>query len=207
MLSLSITSPGTAATFLRGASSATSTSSSFHGVRIQHQVSARVSATVSSSSGKTMVVMMSKREAELKDIRGKTTEEVVDLKGELFMLRLQKSARNEFKSSEFRRMKKQICRNESRVSPMCLLSIRPEIFGARTGLGLDMSLELVAISCVARILTVRREREIEEGIGKRLSRKLDRQWKKSIVVRPPPSLKKLQEEEAAEEAAEAAKSA
>ncbi|KAF3510237.1 hypothetical protein F2Q69_00004729 [Brassica cretica] len=66
----------------------------------------------------------------------------------------------------------------------------PEIFGA-----------------VARILKVRREREIEEGIGKRLSRKLDRQWKKSIVVRPPPSLKKLQEEEAAEEAAEAAKSA
>ncbi|XP_018437715.1 50S ribosomal protein L29, chloroplastic-like [Raphanus sativus] len=57
---------------------------------------------------------------------------------------------------------------------------------------------------VARILTVRREREMEEGIGKRLSRKLDRQWKKSIVVRPPPSLKKLQEEEAAEEAAEAA---
>ena len=54
---------------------------------------------------------------------------------------------------------------------------------------------------------MRREREIEEGIGKRLSRKLNRQWKKSIVVRPPPSLKKLQEEEAAEEAAEAAKSA
>ena len=113
MLSLSITSPGTAATFLRGASSATSTSSSFHGVRIRHEVSARVpAATVSSSSGKTMVVMMSKREAELKDIRGKTTEElneeVIDLKGELFMLRLQKSARNEFKSSDFRRMKKQV---------------------------------------------------------------------------------------------------
>ncbi|KAG2305576.1 hypothetical protein Bca52824_034227 [Brassica carinata] len=164
MLSLSITSP---VTFLRGTGSATSTSSSFHGVR----VSARVP-TIASSSGKPMVVvMMSKREAELKEIRGKTTEElneeVIDLKGELFMLRLQKSARNEFKSSEFRRMKKQ----------------------------------------VARILTVRREREIEEGIGKRLSRKLDRQWKKSIVVRPPPSLKKLQEEEAAEEAAEAAKSA
>ena len=52
------------------------------------------------------------------------------------------------------------------------------------------------------MLTVKREREIEEGIGKRLSRKLDRQWKKSIVVRPPPSLKKLQEEEAAAEAAE-----
>jgi large subunit ribosomal protein L29 len=57
------------------------------------------------------------------------------------------------------------------------------------------------------MLTVKREREIKEGIKKRLSRKLDRQWKKSIVPRPPPSLKKLQEEEAAEEAAEAAKSA
>ncbi|KAK2655749.1 hypothetical protein Ddye_008801 [Dipteronia dyeriana] len=76
------------------------------------------------------------------------------------MLRLQKSVRNEFKSSEFRRMRKRI----------------------------------------ACMLTVRRERELEEGINKRLSRKLDRQWKKSIVVRPPPSLKKLQEEEAAAEA-------
>ncbi|CAA7034720.1 unnamed protein product [Microthlaspi erraticum] len=173
MLSLSIASPGTAVTFLRGNASANSTSSSFHGVRIQHQVSARATpaATIASSSRKLSVVMMSKREAELKDIRAKTTEElleeVVDLKGELFMLRLQKSARNEYKSSEFRRMKK----------------------------------------LVARMLTVRREREIEEGIGKRLSRKLDRQWKKSIVPRPPPSLKKLQEEEAAAEAAEAAKSA
>ncbi|CAN6542202.1 unnamed protein product [Malus baccata var. baccata] len=41
-------------------------------------------------------------------------------------------------------------------------------------------------------------REIEKGNGKRLSRKFDLQWKKSIVVRPHPSLKKLQEEEAAE---------
>ncbi|XAR73392.1 hypothetical protein NMG60_11007345 [Bertholletia excelsa] len=100
--------------------------------------------------------------------RGKTTEElneeIVDLKGELFMLRLQKSARNEFKSSEFRRMRKR----------------------------------------VARMLTVKRERELEQGINKRLSRKLDRQWKKSIVVRPPPSLKKLREEEAAAEAKESA---
>lgn len=56
---------------------------------------------------------------------------------------------------------------------------------------------------VARMLTVRRERELEEGINKRLSRKRDRQWKKSIVVRPPPSLIKLREEEAAEEAKEA----
>ncbi|XP_010462097.1 PREDICTED: 50S ribosomal protein L29, chloroplastic-like [Camelina sativa] len=173
MLSLSIATPGTAAIFRRGTASSTSTSSSFHGVKIQQQVSARVpaAAAVVSSSRKPGVVMMSKREAELKEIRSKTTEqlqeEVVDLKGELFMLRLQKSARNEFKSSDFRKMKKQ----------------------------------------VARMLTVKREREIKEGIKKRLSRKLDRQWKKSIVPRPPPSLKKLQEEEAAEEAAEAAKSA
>lgn len=54
------------------------------------------------------------------------------------------------------------------------------------------------------MLTVKRERELEEGIKKRLSRKLDRQWKKSIVVRPPPSLKKLQEEEAAAEAEKSA---
>lgn len=54
------------------------------------------------------------------------------------------------------------------------------------------------------MLTVKREREIEEGINKRLSRKLDQQWKKSIVVRPPPSLKKLQEEEAAAEAEKSA---
>ena len=55
---------------------------------------------------------MAKREEELKEIRGKSTEEineeVVDLKGELLMLRLQKSARNEFKSSEFRRMRKRV---------------------------------------------------------------------------------------------------
>lgn len=56
--------------------------------------------------------MMAKREEELKEIRVKTVEEindeVVDLKGELLMLRLQKSARNEFKSSEFRRMRKRV---------------------------------------------------------------------------------------------------
>ncbi|KAF2293047.1 hypothetical protein GH714_035704 [Hevea brasiliensis] len=112
--------------------------------------------------------MMAKREEEMKEIRVMSTEqineELVDLKGELFMLRLQKSARNEFKSSEFRRMRKRI----------------------------------------ARMLTVKREREIDEGINKRLSRKFDRQWKKSIVVRPPPSLKKLQEEEAAAEAEKSA---
>ncbi|KAK1263206.1 hypothetical protein QJS04_geneDACA021230 [Acorus gramineus] len=110
------------------------------------------------------VKMMAKREEELKEIRLKSTEEineeVVDLKGELLMLRLQRSARNEFKSSEFGRMRKRI----------------------------------------ARMLTVKREREIEEGINKRLSRKLDRRWKKSIVVRPPPSLRKQQEEQKAAEA-------
>ncbi|CAN1333791.1 50S ribosomal protein L29, chloroplastic [Linum perenne] len=60
---------------------------------------------------------------------------------------------------------------------------------------------------IARMLTVKLEREIEEGINKRISRKLDHQWKRSLVVRPPPSLKKLQEEEAAKEAEAAAKSA
>ncbi|XP_010523326.1 PREDICTED: 50S ribosomal protein L29, chloroplastic [Tarenaya hassleriana] len=167
MLSFSIAPPSMAAVFPRGSVSGTSTSSSFHGVRIRHAVPVRVpAATISSRKSSATVVMMAKREEELKAIRAKTTdeinEEVVDLKGELFMLRLQKSARNEFKSSEFRRMRKR----------------------------------------VARMLTVKREREIEEGVGKRLSRKLDRQWKKSIVVRPPPSLKKLQEEEAAAEEAE-----
>ncbi|KAI3451159.1 hypothetical protein Pfo_007824 [Paulownia fortunei] len=147
-----------------------SSSSSFHGVRIAHLCPTRCPSVSSraSSSSSTSVVMMAKKEEELKEIRAKSTEElneeIVDLKGELFMLRLQRSARNEFKSSEFRRMRKRI----------------------------------------ARMLTVKREREMEEGINKRLSRKLDRKWKKSIVPRPPPSLKKLQEEEAAAEAKEAA---
>ncbi|RID59145.1 hypothetical protein BRARA_F02392 [Brassica rapa] len=74
MLSLSIASPGTAVTFLRGNGSSNSTSSSFHGVRIPHQASARV--PISSSSRKPLAVMMSKREAELKEIRAKTTEEL-----------------------------------------------------------------------------------------------------------------------------------
>nr|XP_043618218.1 50S ribosomal protein L29, chloroplastic [Erigeron canadensis] len=143
--------------------------SSFNGIRISYNPT--VSLTTSRKqpgAGAGGVLMMAKREEELKEIRTKTTEEIndeiVDLKGELFMLRLQRSARNEFKSSEFRRMRKR----------------------------------------VARMLTVKREREIDDGIGKRLSRKLDKKWRKSIVPRPPPSLKKLQEEEAAEEAKESA---
>ncbi|MFS7949069.1 putative ribosomal protein L29/L35 [Helianthus anomalus] len=142
--------------------------SSFNGVRISHLLPPPA---IRASTTRQSVVMMAKREEELKEIRAKTTEEIndeiVDLKGELFMLRLQRSARNEFKSSDFRRMRKR----------------------------------------VARMLTVKREREIDDGIGKRQSRKLDRQWRKSIVPRPPPSLLKLQEEEAAEEAKESAASA
>ncbi|XP_068638217.1 large ribosomal subunit protein uL29c [Aristolochia californica] len=141
--------------------------SSFHGARIQQVCPLRIP-SLRKNAPVASVVMMAKREEELTEIRAKTTEEineeVIDLKGELFMLRLQKSARNEFKSSEFGRMRKR----------------------------------------VARLLTVKREREIEQGIGKRLSRKLDRKWKRGIVVRPPPSLRKMQEEE---KAAEAGKSA
>ncbi|KAK4766812.1 hypothetical protein SAY87_008454 [Trapa incisa] len=164
MMSVSVASPASLAVPIRVALP----KSSFNGVRIK-QVCTATAARAASSSGRQIgVVMMAKREEEMKEIRTKTTDEindeVVELKGELFMLRLQKSARNEFKSSEFRRMRKRI----------------------------------------ARMLTVKREREIDEGINKRLSRKLDRKWKKSIVVRPPPSLKKLLEEEAAEEAEKSA---
>ncbi|XP_008802204.2 50S ribosomal protein L29, chloroplastic-like [Phoenix dactylifera] len=141
--------------------------SSFRGIRIGNDVRALTplpSRGGCGGGGGRMVVRMAKRREEMKEIREKTTEElneeVIDLKGELFMLRLQKSARNEFKSSEFHRMRKRI----------------------------------------ARMLTVKREREIEEGINKRLSRKLDKKWKKSIVVRPPPSLRKKQEEQKAAEA-------
>uniref|UniRef100_A0A0C9RGT9 Large ribosomal subunit protein uL29c n=1 Tax=Wollemia nobilis TaxID=56998 RepID=A0A0C9RGT9_9CONI len=109
----------------------------------------------------TMTVMMAKREQEVKEIREKSTEdineEVIDLKGELQMLRFKKNTRQELKTSEFKRMRKRI----------------------------------------ARMLTVRRERELEQGIKRRQSRKIDRAWKRSIVVRPPPSLRKLQEEQAA----------
>ncbi|XP_074555805.1 large ribosomal subunit protein uL29c [Curcuma longa] len=139
-----------------------SRASSFSGIRLGAAV--RAPTPRYSARGGRLVVRMAKREEEMKEIRTKTTEEineeVIDLKGELFMLRLQKSARNEFKSSEFGRMQKRI----------------------------------------ARMLTVKREREIEEGINKRLSRKLDKKWKRSIVVRPPPSLRKKQEEQKAAEA-------
>ncbi|KAK3030996.1 hypothetical protein RJ639_035747, partial [Escallonia herrerae] len=239
MLSLSIASPSSV-TF---ASKTNLTKSSFHGVRvclspISCTPSVRATSSVSS------VVKMAKREEELKDIRTKTTEqineEIVDLKGELFMLRLQRSARNEFKSSEFRRMRKRAVdalrivfsipnnqknsfrwkgqRNEflSLRSPSTIrdyskdTALEKPKWGKRIHLTnpnnsvRNRSFYRSSWIGVARMLTVKREREIEEGINKRLSRKFDRQWKKSIVVRPPPSLKKLQEEEAAAEAKESA---
>eukprot|EP00850_Spirogloea_muscicola_P006211 SM000029S10506 [mRNA] locus=s29:544038:546688:+ [translate_table: standard] len=40
---------------------------------------------------------------------------------------------------------------------------------------------------IARMLTLKREKEIEDGVSARASRKLDRAWKASIVPRPPAS--------------------
>ncbi|GFP83050.1 50S ribosomal protein l29 chloroplastic [Phtheirospermum japonicum] len=91
-----------------------SSSSLVHGVRITRLCPRRCPRlrVVSYSSPSSSVVMMSKREEELKEIRTKSTEElieeIVDPKGELFMLRLQRSANNEFKSSEFRLTHKRV---------------------------------------------------------------------------------------------------
>ncbi|KAI3669282.1 hypothetical protein L6452_40511 [Arctium lappa] len=83
--------------------------SSFNGIRIAHVLPSSAFRTTTTRQS---IVMMAKKEEELKQIRAKTIEEIsdeiVDLKGELFMLRLQRSARNEFKSSEFRRMRKRV---------------------------------------------------------------------------------------------------
>ncbi|BBN08291.1 large subunit ribosomal protein L29 [Marchantia polymorpha subsp. ruderalis] len=98
---------------------------------------------------------MAKRQEELVDIRKMSDEDigtsVVELKGELFVLRCKQATRQDYKSSEFRRIRKQI----------------------------------------ARMLTVRRERELEKGINMRESRKLDREWKKNVVIKPPASLASL----------------
>ena len=87
--------------------------SSFSGIQIRQKCPVSV-LLPSIKMTRSSVVMMAKKEEELKEIRAKTTEEineeVVDLKGELLMLRLQKSTRNEFKSSEFRRMRKRVSR-------------------------------------------------------------------------------------------------
>ncbi|KAL9229733.1 hypothetical protein vseg_005168 [Gypsophila vaccaria] len=144
--------------------------SSLNGLRIpitNPSLCIRVKPSYSSSTSSPLVVTMSKKEEELKEIRTKSNEqineEIQQLKGELFMLRLQRSARENFKPSDFGRLRKR----------------------------------------VARMLTVKREREIEQGIGKRLSRKLDKEWKRSIILKPPPSLLKLQEEKATAEAEKA----
>lgn len=111
MLSLSIASPSGITLSSFSNLSLSHKSSSFHGTRIAHVIPTRIP-SVRALRAAYSPVMMAKREEELKEIRGLTTEqiqeEVVDLKGELFMLRLQKSARNEFKSSEFRRMRKRV---------------------------------------------------------------------------------------------------
>ncbi|GFP90703.1 50S ribosomal protein l29 chloroplastic [Phtheirospermum japonicum] len=94
--------------------SESSSSSLLHGVRIARLCPRRCPSlrVASYSPPSSSVVMMSKREEELKEIRTKSTEElneeIVDLKGELFMLRLQRSAKNEFKSSEFRLIRKRV---------------------------------------------------------------------------------------------------
>ncbi|KAF8779852.1 hypothetical protein HU200_002118 [Digitaria exilis] len=161
------------------------------------------------------LVAMAKREQELEEIRGMTTEqleeEVVDLKGELFLLRLKRSARQEFKNSEFGRMRKRVyCSLHlllfelvyELIDLIWKISIvntdvsRPTLlFPSPTHVFIIVCL-LVFLSLrqIARMLTVKREREIEQGINKRLSRKLDRKWKQSIVVRPPPSLRENKEE-------------
>lgn len=112
MLSVSIASPPTLTFPPKPKSSFPKTS--FSGVRI-HLCPQRLPSQATSfrqPSPSSSVVMMAKREEEMKEIRAKTTEEindeVVELKGELLMLRIQKSVRNEFKSSEFGRMRKRV---------------------------------------------------------------------------------------------------
>ncbi|KAI3763277.1 hypothetical protein L1987_53731 [Smallanthus sonchifolius] len=102
MLTLSFASSSSSSTF--AIPKTCSSKSYFNGVRISHLLPSPALLCQS-------VVMMAKREEELKEIRTKTTEEIndeiVDLKGEL---RLQRSARNHFKSSDFRRMRKRVAR-------------------------------------------------------------------------------------------------
>ncbi|MBA0715983.1 hypothetical protein Golax_014854 [Gossypium laxum] len=203
MLSVSIASPATLTLPPKPKSSIPKTS--FTGVRIQHLCPQRLPSQATffrQPSPSSSVVMMAKREEEMMEIRAKTTEEindeVVELKGELLMLRLQKSVRNEFKSSEFGRMRKRPVLEEFVASSwfstsVIFVFVKAEEFPCQE-----------SKRKIARMLTVKRERELEEGINKRLSRKLDRQWKKSIVVKPPPSLIKLREQEAAEEAEKSA---
>lgn len=94
--------------------------SSFNGLRIrQHSfpmtvpISSAPSPAATRARSSSVVTMAWKDEQELNEIRAKTTEqineEIMDIKGDLLMLRLLKSNRNEFKPSEFRRMRKRVC--------------------------------------------------------------------------------------------------
>ncbi|CAK8571412.1 unnamed protein product [Lathyrus sativus] len=157
MLSLSVTSPSfSTLSFLP---KPLQFKTSFNGFRLRQPSTCTVPATKRTAL---VPVMMAKREEQLKEIRNLTNEqinqEVVNLKGDLVLLRVEKSNSNDgFNYSKFRKLRKQI----------------------------------------ARLLTVKREREIEEGISKRLSRKLDKKWKRSIAVKPTPTLLKPVEAEAA----------
>ncbi|CAM6128371.1 unnamed protein product [Calypogeia fissa] len=101
------------------------------------------------------VLAMAKREQQLVETRQMSDESirqtVIDLKGELFVLRCKQATRQEYKCSDFRKVCKQI----------------------------------------ARMLTVCCEREIERGVSVRESQKLDQEWKKNVVIRPPASLESL----------------
>lgn len=99
--------------------------SAFNGLRIQQAFPIHVPLSTAPfrKPSSPSVVMMAKKDEELKEVRSKTTdeinEEVVELKGELLMLRLQQSARNEFKSSEFRRMRKRVCISVLKIKIAC----------------------------------------------------------------------------------------
>lgn len=76
------------------------------------QVRSRTTAPASNATPSSLVVNMAKREEELADIRKMSDEDikttVVDLKGELFLLRTKQATRQEYKSSEFRRIRKNV---------------------------------------------------------------------------------------------------
>ncbi len=75
-------------------------------------LSASVSQVRVKSVASPLVVNMAKRDEELVEIRKMSDEDinqtVVDLKGELFLLRTKQATRQEFKSSEFRRIRKNV---------------------------------------------------------------------------------------------------
>jgi large subunit ribosomal protein L29 len=70
------------------------------------------SAAPSVSRGRLVEVPMAKRENEMAEIRGRSTEElqeeVVDLKGEILMQKLLWSARKDYEQGAFRCMRKRV---------------------------------------------------------------------------------------------------